>query len=323
MAYKAYLEVPDEENISLGDRIIYKTSWSIDKNTIDPKETVYDKKWDPIKISYAEVEVNIDTKKLFSVCGLSHKTELLLSGFWESTGSNYRYMIDMDQNVSKSENSIRKINFGEKKIVENLSFPIDFSNAKKDLRLIIKLSTFNVDEQNSEKFSAKKAGLLLWSETQILNLEGKGTLPPISFENSIIKNQFAWRVKCSLDDVKMPYSSSFEVAINLNSELGLAVKNKDPQTLNYFNFDVKRQLINNTLLNQDAVTEIENLDKNGFEDENGLVDTQSLGFLLHELIKNTFPNDDLKKLSDEIKQDYNGFQEKLQYCREFISLNKI
>ena len=53
------------------------------------------------------------------------------------------------------------------------------------------------------------------------------------------------------------------------------------------------------------------------------MDNQSIGFLLHELIKNTFPNDDLKKLSDEIRQDYNGFQEKLQNCREFKSLNKV
>ena len=55
----------------------------------------------------------------------------------------------------------------------------------------------------------------------------------------------------------------------------------------------------------------------------GIVDNQSIGFLLHELIKNTFPNDDLKKLSDEIKQDYNGFQEKLQNCREFKSLKIV
>ena len=47
MAYKAYLEVPEEDDIPLGDRIIYKTSWSIDKNPIDPKETIYNKKWDP------------------------------------------------------------------------------------------------------------------------------------------------------------------------------------------------------------------------------------------------------------------------------------
>ena len=82
-------------------------------------------------------------------------------------------------------------------------------------------------------------------------------------------------------------------------------------------------LINNTLLSQDAVKEIENLNRYNFEDGDGIVDTQSLGFLLHELIKNTFPNDDLKKLSDEIKQDYNGFQEKLQNCREFRSLNIV
>ena len=83
----------------------------------------------------------------------------------------------------------------------------------------------------------------------------------------------------------MPYSSNFEVVINLNSELGLAIKNKDPQALNYFNFDVKRQLINNTLLSQDAVKEIENLNRYNFKDGDGIVDTQSLGFLLHELIK--------------------------------------
>ena len=81
MAYKAYLEVHEEDDIPLGDRIIYKTSWSIDKNPIDPKETIYNKKWDPMKISNAEVEVNIDIKKLFSVCGLSNKTELLLWSF--------------------------------------------------------------------------------------------------------------------------------------------------------------------------------------------------------------------------------------------------
>ena len=34
-------------------------------NPIDPKETIYDKKWDPMKISNAEVEVNIDIKNYF------------------------------------------------------------------------------------------------------------------------------------------------------------------------------------------------------------------------------------------------------------------
>ena len=133
----------------------------------------------------------------------------------------------MDQEISKNESSIKKINFSDKRIIQSLSFPIDFSNSKKDLRLVIKLSTLHVDKQNSEKFSAKNNGMLLWSDTQTLNLEGKGTLPPISFDYSVIKNLFAWRVKCSLDDVSMPYSSNFEVVINLDSSM--AIKNKDPK----------------------------------------------------------------------------------------------
>ena len=79
----------------------------------------------------------------------------------------------MDQEISKNESSIKKINFSDKENYTKFIFSNRFFKLKKDLRQFIKLSTLHVDKQNSEKFSAKNNGMLLWSDTQTLNLEEK------------------------------------------------------------------------------------------------------------------------------------------------------